>query len=354
MWQIDNRTPFAAERAWVRDRNGSEIWLVAVRCAFDIAPDGTTRISDEQTPPVLAPEYVGEPARSSLKFDTDFPRTKTTTDIILNGHAHAPGGRPVTELEAGFSVGPVRKFLRVIGDRHWRIGVTGMALSWPVPFVKMPLVYERAYGGVDRYASVANPAWDMRNPVGCGYALEESHLEGVPAPNIEYPRFPVEKWDDRPPPAGFGPVCSHWSPRASYAGTYDDRWLTFRMPLLPEDFDDRFFQCAPSDQQAPSFLMGGEPASLINLSPHGDLRFQVPRVIVRLETEFYSGAPITHEPPRLHTIILEPDVPRISLVWHSALPCHTRVQKLKRTIIRMKRLLPKGTRSADTSFGEQG
>jgi len=45
MWQIDNRTPFAAERAWVRDRNGAEIWLVAVRCAFDIAPDGATRIS---------------------------------------------------------------------------------------------------------------------------------------------------------------------------------------------------------------------------------------------------------------------------------------------------------------------
>ena len=42
MWQIDNRTPFAAERGWVRDRDGAEVWLVAVKCTFDILPDGTT------------------------------------------------------------------------------------------------------------------------------------------------------------------------------------------------------------------------------------------------------------------------------------------------------------------------
>lgn len=354
MWQIDNRTPFAAERAWVRDRNGAEVWLAVVRCAFDISPDGATRISGEQPPPVLAPEYVGDPAQSSLKFDSDLLRTKTATDIILSGHAYAPGGHPVQKLEAGFMVGPVRKVLRVTGDRHWRIGAAGMAMSGPVPFVKMPLVYERAYGGADPHAAHGQPAWDMRNPVGCGYALVESHLEGAPAPNIEYPEFLIGTWDDRPPPAGFGPVCSHWQPRSSYAGTYDDRWLKSRMPLLPDDFDDRFFQCAPADQQAPSFLIGGEPVSLRNLSPFGDLHFQVPRVIVRFETEFYVGEPVQHEPPRLHTIILEPDFPRISLVWHTALPCHSRVQKLKRTIVRIKQLLPKGVKSGAAVLEEEG
>ena len=52
MWQIDNQTPFAAERGWVRDRTGAEVWLVAVKCTFDIDRDGSTAISAEQ-PPVL-------------------------------------------------------------------------------------------------------------------------------------------------------------------------------------------------------------------------------------------------------------------------------------------------------------
>src|SRR4051794_2831875 len=147
MWQVDNRTPFAAERGWVRDRNGAEIWLVAVKCTFDILPDGSTRVSEEQPPVLRVPEYNGEPGKSSVKFDSDLILTKTTTDVVVAGHAHAPGGRPVTELDSGFRVGPIRKLLRVFGDRQW--GVSGRPTS-PQPFLNMPLVYERAFGGVDR------------------------------------------------------------------------------------------------------------------------------------------------------------------------------------------------------------
>src|SRR5262249_51272703 len=147
MWQLDNRTPFAAERGWVRDRNGAEVWLVAVKCTFDIQADGITRVSEEQPPVLRAPEYNGEPGKKSTKFNSDLVFTKTTTDVIVVGHAHAPAGRAVTELDAGVRVGPVQKLLRVFGDREW--GVSGRATS-PRPFVKMPLVYERAFGGVDR------------------------------------------------------------------------------------------------------------------------------------------------------------------------------------------------------------
>ena len=35
-------------------------------------------------------------------------------------------------------------------------------------------------------------------------------------------------------------------------------------------------------------------------------------------------------------MILEPDFPRVSLVWHSALPCHFKVQKLERTVVTLK------------------
>src|SRR4051812_9527528 len=119
MWQIDNRTPFAAERGWVRDREGAEIWLVAVKGTYDIDADGATRISPAQPPVLRVPEFHGEPNRSSLKYDADLVLTKTTTDILVVGHAYAPANRPVAQMDVSMRVGPVQKTLRVFGDRIW-------------------------------------------------------------------------------------------------------------------------------------------------------------------------------------------------------------------------------------------
>jgi len=338
MWQLDNRTPFAAERAWVRDRDGAEIWLVAVRCAFDIAEDGSTAPAAEQPPVVLAPEFAdpAAPVRSSLRHDTDLPRTKCSTDIVLLADAHAPGGARVTSLEVGFRVGPVSKRLLVTGDRVWQGGQP----SEPQPFVTMPICYERAWGGLDPGAQgSANPQWDMRNPAGTGFASSSAHAEGLRLPNVEYPEQRVRAWNDRPAPAGFGPLPVHWQPRLGLAGTYDARWMQERQPLLPADFDDRHYQCAPVDQQAPQFLVGGEPVVLINLAAQSQMRFALPRVALALETSFSDGSQVDHERPRLHTVVLEPTLRRLSLVWHSALPCHPKVHKLMRTRLVRKRQL---------------
>jgi len=343
VWQVDNRTPFAAERGWVRDRDGAEVWLVAVKCTFDINPDGTTQISADQPPVLRLPEHFGEPGKSSIKYEADLVLTKKTTDVLVVGHAHAPGGIKVQELDVGFRVGPVQKVLRVFGDREWNVSGT----TSPGPFAKMPIVYERAFGGVDLASEHPERDWDWRNPVGTGFAVEKSNLTGRPLPNIEYPDALIQTWSDRPPPAGFGAIASHWQPRVSHAGTYDDNWMKTRQPLLPPDFNDRFYQCAPPDQQAPAFLRGGEPVVLYRLTPEGDLRFSIPRVYLGFETRFYDGSREIHKTRRLHTIVLEPDFPRVSLVWHSALPCHFKVQKLERTVVTRKTPLNSGNPSVD-------
>jgi hypothetical protein len=338
MWQVDNRTSFAAERGWVRDRQGAEVWLVAVKCTFDIKPDGSTEISKEQPPVLRVPEYYGEPGKSSIKYETDLILAKKKTDILLLGHAYAPGGKSVAKLDVGFRVGPVQKVLRVFGDREW--GAFGA--SSPQPFTKMPLVYERAFGGVDRQSQHPEYDWDWRNPVGTGFAISRSNSNGMRIPNIEYRDKLICGWDNRPPPAGFGPIASHWQPRAAFAGTYDEHWMKTRQPLLAEDMDDRFFQCAPIDQQSSQFLRGGERAVLLNLTPDSELRFDLPRLYLGFETRFYDGSREVHKNRSLHTVILEPDFPRVSLVWHTALPCHFKVQKLERTIVTLKQDLSVG------------
>lgn len=333
MWQVENRTPFGVERGWARDRDGAEVWIVAVKATFDIAADGELTVAEQQPPPCKSTEYLGEPGRSSLRYDSDLVLTKRTTDIIVVGHAHAPGGLPVTQLDAGLRVGPVRKVLRVHGDRCWeRLGA-----SAPQPFTRMSLVWERAFGG--RAADAADPEkdWDWRNPVGCGYARHGNASAGLPLPNVEATDQPVRSWSDRPAPAGFGAVACHWQPRVGLGGTYDQRWVDERQPLWPQDLDDRFFQCAPVDQQAPDFLHGGEPVALLNLTPGGGLlRCQLPRLHLGFESRFNDGRRELHRQRRLHTVILETDGPQLALVWHSALPCHHDVNRLSRTVVTLK------------------
>ena len=332
MWQVDNRTPFAAERGWVRDRDGAEIWLVAVKATFDIKLDGSTEVTKEQPPVLRVAEHYGEPGKSSVKFDADLVLTKKTTDVLVVGHAHAPPGTSATQVDAGFRVGPIQKVLRVIGDRTW--GTFGA--SSPKQFHRMPLIYERAFGGVDAKSRTLEKDWEWRNPVGTGFAVSGGNAAGLGLPNFEDPKHLIGSWSDRPAPAGFGAIASHWQPRVALAGTYDDQWMRTRHPLLAEDMDDRFYQCAPVDQQAPAFLRGGEPVVLHRLTASGSLRFALPKLYLGFETRFYDGSRELHKNRRLHTVILEPDFPRVSLVWHSALPCHFKVQKLERTIVTLK------------------
>jgi hypothetical protein len=333
MWQLDNRTPFAVDRDWVRDRDGSEIWLVAVKATFDIRPDGGMEVSPVQPPVLRVPVHHGEPGKSSIKYEADLILTKKTTDVVLVGHAYAPPGATVKQTDVGLRVGSLQKVLRVFGDRTW--GTFGA--SSPQPFERMPLVYERAYGGVDAMSSQPEKDWEWRNPVGRGFAISSRHAADRPLPNVEDPSNLISSWDDRPPPAGFGAIACHWQPRVAFAGTYDEHWLKTRQPLLAEDLDDRYFQCAPLDQQTPEFLRGGEPVALHNLTPGGSLRFVLPKLYLGFETHFYDGSKEVHQNRKLHTVILEPDFPRVSLVWHSALSCHFKGHKLERTLIRLKR-----------------
>lgn len=339
MWQLENRTPYAAERTWVRGMRGEEIWIVAVKCTFDIFPDGTLQAAATQPPVIPFPQTIDRaaPGDSSLLYDMDLVRTKTATDVVLHGHACAPHGEAVTQLDVGFRVGPLAKRLCVTGERVW----AGRTPSRPTPFTRMPLVYERAFGGFDAASlATARPQWDMRNPVGIGYVAPGAKEPPFGRlPEIEYPDERMQRWNDLPRPAGFGPIPGHWQPRASLAGTCDEAWERERMPLLPLDFDDRHYQCAPADQQVPGFLTGGEPVVLLNLTPAGALRFNLPRVHLGMETFFHTGARRRHDPPRLHTVIIEPDLARVSLVWHSALSCHPLVYKLERTRIIEKALV---------------
>ncbi len=325
MWQIENHTPFGAQSIFTRDRDGAETWLVAVKASYLIKSDGRLDIG-EQKDPVLSPQYLGEPGKSSLKYNSDLELAKPGTDIILHGHAYAPNEKPVTKMGVLLKVGPLKKMLAVTGDRFWEQGALGTKLSDPLPFEKMPLTYENTYGGTDDSKMRNGAAYRFpENPLGTGFALKKKNLRGQKAPNIAYFKNGKGK------PACFGPVPADWMPRAKYAGTYDERWLNQKAPLLPDDFDDRFFYCAPSDQQVPGYLKGGEIVEIHKMSPFGPLKFELPAPDLSFKT--ILGRKVKDHKAKLHTLIFKPDIPGFSMVWHTALNCHNHDHILEKTII---------------------
>jgi len=65
---------------------------------------------------------------------------------LLRGFAH-PAKAADSRIDVAFRVGPMTKAVRVFGDRRWRRGVSDLGPSSPEPFDRIPLVYERAFGG---------------------------------------------------------------------------------------------------------------------------------------------------------------------------------------------------------------
>ncbi|MCX4240172.1 DUF2169 family type VI secretion system accessory protein [Paraliomyxa miuraensis] len=333
MFVVDNRTSYAAERASFTDGRGAVLWVVVVKGTYDVAADGSTSLAAEQIAPVVAPVHHGDPARSSLLYETDLVPPKPATDVLVCGFGHAPGGRPSVEFTIGLELAGLRKVLTVRGDRRFERFLGAVVRPGPTtPVVRVPLVYERAYGGHDdRDPDPARQRLDPRNPVGCGVAARAEHLVGSPAANFEYPGADLA----RAGPAGLGPIASHWKPRSDYAGTYDAAWVRSRKPLLPEDFDERYFNCAPADQQLRAGLPRDARLLLLNLSPRGTLSIAVPHVHLRYTTFFTKAARQRHLHHRgkLNTILAEPELDRLTLVWSTVLDCGRDVDHIEATRI---------------------
>lgn len=329
MWEVANSTPYKADRGWVRDLSGREVWLVAVRARFRIVP-GQEAVWDPvlaQDDVKIAPEFAGGGVSCHLVADTDLVHEKLATDVLMTGHARAPRGHLAEQIQVGMSVGPIRKRATVFGDRLWTLG----GASAPKPFERIPLCYSRSFGGADLAGDPDAPTdWYAPNPAGTGYTSRAAALDGKRLPNLEDPSDLFRSPSDRPKPMGFGAIAPHWIQRRRYGGTFDSVWEKTRLPLLPLDFDSRFHQQAPEDQQVNGFLRGGEAVRLDGVHPDGPMEFFLPRISLAFETEFDDLTDVLHR-ANLHTVVFEPDIPAVSMVWHTSLECHPRVTLLRTT-----------------------
>lgn len=253
--ELINSTRMVAGYNMGLEPSGRELLVVVIKGTFVLPKPGEpVRLADEQLPLVMADTFTGEPGLSAPVLEVDFAPRKPFCDVLLTGHARTPAGREVTRMRAGLRVGPMTKVFDVVGDRVWQAGLTGISTSEPQFFTEMPISYDRAFGGADRYSEdeKEHDAY-LPNPVGRGWHkhLKSAWVDGTPLPNTEVMGQIVTIPDGAYTPMALGPLGRGWPARARHAGTYDDEWLADHFPFLPPDFNDRYYQAAPEDQQIP-------------------------------------------------------------------------------------------------------
>jgi hypothetical protein len=322
---LSNKTPFPVGTLLWEDDQGRAQITILVKTTLRIEP-GRVAIADEQLPIFEADEPYGDHPNSTLRFESDLVPFKPKSDIVLVGQAHAPQGRPVTQLDVRLRVGERQQCIRVIGNRK-RWFPTAFALvpkiTDPEPFVQMPLVYERAFGGIDAAAAL----YCHENLAGTGFVgkLCKESIHDKALPNLEDPGNLICAWNSRPKPVGFGFYGRGWKPRLGHAGTYDEKYRRERAPLPPLDFSYLIYNGAHPDWQVEGYLRGDEVVELENLVAEGNIRFQLPGIRPRIGLVRRNSSPSArsrHEEvrPALDTLVLLPDRKLLYCVFRVVCP----------------------------------
>ena len=235
---------------------------------------------------------------------------KPGLDVWVLGHAQAPHEEPTQAMIVRLQVGAQARELLVVGDRRW---IDPQLHDSPRPFTRMPLTYDRAFGGVADDGGLGTPFAD--NPVGRGFVVDPKKAKGVALPNLEWPHQRIRRWDDRPVPAGLAPLAE--DAPLHLARALRPRWVEdpsggpdkpdyTRPELLPG-----LFSCAhPSLVLDP--VPGGTPVSLTGVGPTSRLSFILPHQAFVAVVEL--GAAVHRLPLKLDTIGIIADEQRVRLV----------------------------------------
>ena len=301
---ITKLCPHAVAHNVARTVNGGEACQVFVKAVYELGHDGLL-IRMDDTPHVMTKDvFAGTGAVSSLRVAAETCAPKSKVDVYLCGSVKLP--EPRAAVDCSIVVGAqLRKVVRIWGKRVWVRSGNKLMTSRPEAFLNMPLEWEAAFGG--SHSKDPN-VLDMRNPVGTGW-YEPQDAEGLPLPNFEAPDVPTAL-GTQAQPVGFGAIAPHWAGRAKYAGTYDKHWQEQRAPLPPIDFDVRFHNVAPEDQQLEHYP-AGELVTLVNMTAKGTESFVLPEFT--FPVTFVDAGYLVEREARPDTVLIDLDKRQVTI-----------------------------------------
>lgn len=335
MLNIRNETALLSNLCSGLDKQGYNYAVLVIKGSFKIKESGSLAITEHQEI-WYEDSYFDIPGESSTRFENDTALIKNSTDVVINGFAWAPNNKPVKTVDVSLQVGSRINVLKVFGDRQWEKSRSRWSITEPEKFIKIPLRFEYAYGGkskTEESNSESSPVVYPGNPIGKGFINNgNTPEEGFALPNIEDPGSLIEKLSDQPTPKGFGYIGRNWTPRMALAGTYDDDWKKHRMPLLPLDFNNDFFNGAHPDCRFRQKLLPGEQFILKYITEGGYLKFRLPnwhlKAMVRIKNI------LTIHKPDLDTVVIEPENSIVNLTWRVTVRCDKNLLNVDSIILR--------------------
>ncbi|RQR35245.1 DUF2169 domain-containing protein [Burkholderia sp. Bp9142] len=191
--EFSNYTPFPALAFESFTPDGASFHTVVLRQTFELR-NGSLILAQTQKPLATSDRFHGEANQSSVAEESDLAPYKPSCDVLINGAAYAPQGRPLSRFMVGVQIvsAPVRssedagvlttkvlldRRLSVHGRRYFarrsllvrcmnrlvKVGTLGIVrpLDWELtvaePITQLPIRYEFAWGGQCR-VDAGNPA----------------------------------------------------------------------------------------------------------------------------------------------------------------------------------------------------
>src|SRR5262249_21359569 len=106
--ELINHSPYTAGMIVDMDRDGADTLVLIVKATFDIAPDGSLRLSDEQRDLEWGDVHAGDPGTSSVLYEADATWGRTGTDVALIGYAY-PKRSGDRQVDVALRVGNIGK-----------------------------------------------------------------------------------------------------------------------------------------------------------------------------------------------------------------------------------------------------
>ncbi|MBL8741775.1 MAG: DUF2169 domain-containing protein, partial [Myxococcales bacterium] len=223
--------PFQGALLRTRRANGELTHVVVVKATYNLR-QGTCTIVDEGEPIRTEDEHWDRDPRKSVRYPADLVPAKGASEVLVVGHAHIAGGVTGSSLIVRVVVGSVDKCLEAFSPR--RMARDGQ-IEELYALSSIPLRYEYAAGGAD-----------TDNPVGIDASQRDGNGSAA-LPALVPPMFELSRGSTIPT-IGLGPIARSWPPRARLLRPEDARWLDDTSAPLSAQFDNRFFNSAPSDQ----------------------------------------------------------------------------------------------------------
>ncbi|MBW2456061.1 MAG: DUF2169 domain-containing protein [Deltaproteobacteria bacterium] len=268
-------------------RIGDSSWVLTVVCKLSLQLEpGEAQLAKRHEPIYEAEVYPDNNLGLSPLAPADLVPSRPQVDVMVVGDVYAPRGTPVPSLTARLSLATIDKTLLVEAEE------TGE------PFATASLSYEHAEYPDNPVRGAAKAAGATHRVV----SVDDELVTGLSS-------------------LGFGPLASHWNDRDRLLKGRPAPKLTDPHGVceLPEDFDLKFFNAAPPDQQLPE-LSPSATIVLENLHPkHPVLRCRLPNVAPQVFVERKKGRRVEKD-AELAGVWIDSSRSVVALTWQCRIP----------------------------------